>query len=340
LAVDDLPANLLAIEAVLEPLGIDIARATSGAQALEMAGEQSFALILLDYMMPGLDGLATLERLRAGPKPNQTPVVLLTAHSFEPELVRKAYALGAFDFVEKPISPEVLRGKVGAFVAMHCATRDLREREAELNTRQRETADSVEALSLALQVLRQKAGAIERISPSDKPVAAAKLVRSVLQLTRTAEQVATHATGKAEEPSITRVSTNASALCSRVLAELEAAYPQVVFEQELTPDVHCSLDEGCIEQLLEILVANAAAEKWVAVALRQAGELVEIVVRDRGPAIPKWALRSLLAPVSVGGWVGHRKALRTVRSIARAHGGDVQVTSNDAVTEFVVRLAP
>lgn len=70
--------------------------AESGAQALELAPEHDFAVILLDVMMPELDGLGTLERLRRIPRAKHTPVILLTAYHPERETIERAYALGTW----------------------------------------------------------------------------------------------------------------------------------------------------------------------------------------------------------------------------------------------------
>src|SRR5689334_23397967 len=83
LAVDDTPANLLALTGILEPLRQRIVTARSGAEALDLASRDTFAVILLDVMMPNMDGFATLARLRAMPSAQSTPVILLTGYDLD-----------------------------------------------------------------------------------------------------------------------------------------------------------------------------------------------------------------------------------------------------------------
>ncbi len=125
LLVDDRPANLLALEAVLEPLGQRLVRAASGTEALARLAADDFALILLDVHMPGLDGYETAERIRGTGRNADTPIFFVTAVRREPEEVARAYAAGALDYVEKPFDPGVLRAKVAAFLKFRSRERAL-----------------------------------------------------------------------------------------------------------------------------------------------------------------------------------------------------------------------
>src|SRR6185369_5559428 len=126
LVVDDTPRNLLAATAVLETLACEVLEARSGAQALEIAAGEDVAAILLDVMMPDMDGFETLARLRSLPTTRHTPVIFLTAYDLGLREIERAYKLGANDCLLKPVEQEVLRGKVGALVALHRAGRELR----------------------------------------------------------------------------------------------------------------------------------------------------------------------------------------------------------------------
>src|SRR5687767_2252400 len=97
LAVDDTPANLLALSAIMRNLDADIVLAASGFEALEHVQDREFAAILLDVMMPELDGFATLERIRATVTGRDTPVILVTAYDLEQGAMQRAYALSAID---------------------------------------------------------------------------------------------------------------------------------------------------------------------------------------------------------------------------------------------------
>ena len=111
--------------------------AKSGAEALHIATQEELAVILLDVMMPTMDGFETLTQLRKVPAARHTPVMLLTAYDLELREIERAYALGAIDCVPKPISPEVLRAKVAAFVSVHRTAEKLRRHAAALVAKDR-----------------------------------------------------------------------------------------------------------------------------------------------------------------------------------------------------------
>jgi signal transduction histidine kinase len=129
LIVDDQPANLLALEAALEPLGVNLVRAESGRQALAALEERDFALVLLDVRMPGMDGFEVAREIRARPRTRVTPILFVTAGDDPEEAMMSAYALGAVDFLAKPLRVAVLQAKVGVFVELHRSREELRARE-------------------------------------------------------------------------------------------------------------------------------------------------------------------------------------------------------------------
>src|SRR4051794_37321917 len=116
LLVDDRPANLLALEAVLEGPARRLVRAASGEQALALLGADDFAVVLLDLRLPGLDGFQTARLIRSAERSRHTPVIFLTAGDGEGFPLVEAYKLGAVDYLVKPLVPEILQAKVAVFV--------------------------------------------------------------------------------------------------------------------------------------------------------------------------------------------------------------------------------
>jgi adenylate cyclase len=114
LVVDDLPANVRLLRAVLEPRGYEVAEAASGEAALERLGAGGVDLVLLDVMMPGIDGYEVCRRLRADPGTAFVPVVMITA-SGEAEK-RRGLDAGADDFVTKPFDQAELLARVGSLL--------------------------------------------------------------------------------------------------------------------------------------------------------------------------------------------------------------------------------
>jgi PAS domain S-box-containing protein len=129
LLVDDQPANLLALEAALDSLGVNMVRATSGLQALAALETQDFAAVLLDVRMPGMDGFEVAREIRSRARSRFTPILFVTAGDDPGEAMMSAYALGAVDFLSKPLRTEVLKAKVGVFVELYRSKEELRARE-------------------------------------------------------------------------------------------------------------------------------------------------------------------------------------------------------------------
>jgi PAS domain S-box-containing protein len=138
LLVDDEPANLLALEAILEGPGLNLVRASSGEQALQILREDDFGAVLLDIRMSGLDGFETARRIRAQERSRQTPILFLTAYESDRFPVVEAYKLGAVDYLVKPLVPEILAAKVAVFVELFRKTELIRRQGEELRARERE----------------------------------------------------------------------------------------------------------------------------------------------------------------------------------------------------------
>ena len=107
LAVDDIPMNLLLISKILSRLNITISTATNGREALEFIEKNKPSLVLLDLMMPEIDGYEVLRRLRENPETKELRVVILSALNSNEDIV-KGFNLGANDFITKPIILEKL----------------------------------------------------------------------------------------------------------------------------------------------------------------------------------------------------------------------------------------
>jgi PAS domain S-box-containing protein len=129
LLVDDHEENLIALEAVLEPLGCRLVTARSGEQALKALLVDEFAVILLDVQMPGLDGFETAELIRGRERTRAIPIIFVTAISKEPHHVFRGYGTGAVDYLFKPYDAVVLRSKVEVFVELYERGRAIAERE-------------------------------------------------------------------------------------------------------------------------------------------------------------------------------------------------------------------
>ena len=142
LLVDDQPANLLALEAVLGDLGHPLVLARSGAEALERLLDQDFAVVLLDVRMPGMDGFETARRIRGRERSRHTPIIFLTAHDDTGLSAEQAYALGAVDYLVKPLVPVILRAKVAGFVELFQKTAQIQRQAEQLRQVERREFES------------------------------------------------------------------------------------------------------------------------------------------------------------------------------------------------------
>ena len=102
LAVDDVPLNLLLVEKMLSRYKFKVKKANSGSEALEMIKEELPSVVLLDLLMPNMDGYEVLARLRADSRTKDLPVIILTALNSDADIIR-GFKAGANDFITKPI---------------------------------------------------------------------------------------------------------------------------------------------------------------------------------------------------------------------------------------------
>ena len=128
LLVDDDERNLLAVSSILDDLG-EVVTARSGEEALRHLLKGEFAVILLDVYMPGMDGYETAQIIRSRDQTKGIPIVFLSAVNKETEHLLRGYAMGAVDYVFKPVDPVILRSKVAVFVDLFAKSKEV-ERKA------------------------------------------------------------------------------------------------------------------------------------------------------------------------------------------------------------------
>jgi PAS domain S-box-containing protein len=150
LLVDDQPENLVALEAILGDLDARLVTSTSGAEALRHLLQEDFAVILLDVQMPEMDGFEVATLIRHRQRSRDTPIIFLTAFSSNEQFMFKGYALGAVDYLIKPIAPNILLSKVAIFIELFKKNEALRHQ--------------TQALQRQTQALQQQAAQLELIN--------------------------------------------------------------------------------------------------------------------------------------------------------------------------------
>ena len=120
LVVDDRQDNLFSIEAIFEKDNYTIVKANSGRAALKiLLHQQDFSLILMDVQMPDLNGFETAAIIYEREKLKDIPIIFITAHNYDEDIIFKGYRTGGVDYIYKPINPDLLRVKVGVFVELY-----------------------------------------------------------------------------------------------------------------------------------------------------------------------------------------------------------------------------
>jgi len=127
LIVDDRPEGRSDLETVLADLGERILQASSGQEALALALDHEFAVILLDVRMPEMDGFETARYLRSRARNRHTPIIFVTGIDESPANIELGYRVGAVDCLFKPFLPEVLRSKVRFYLDLYRKTEALEE---------------------------------------------------------------------------------------------------------------------------------------------------------------------------------------------------------------------
>lgn len=132
LAVDDVEENLIALEALLKDEGVELLKARSGVEALELLLVSDVALALLDVQMPGMDGFELAELMRGTERTRRVPIIFLTAVATDERRRFRGYEAGAVDYLLKPIDTHTLRSKVAIFVELFHQRQEMARQRDEL----------------------------------------------------------------------------------------------------------------------------------------------------------------------------------------------------------------
>jgi CheY-like chemotaxis protein len=186
LLVDDRAENIVALEAILSSLNQTLVPARSGDAALKALLSDEFAVILLDVLMPGMDGFETAAHIKRRPRTRDVPIIFLTARNAEPDYAFRSYSAGAVDYIAKPFDPWVLRAKVSVFVDLYAKNRQLSDQAAMLRAQLGESLAAAEAARTepVLAELSARLAAVEDMVTvlSGQPAGGEAITESVHQL--------------------------------------------------------------------------------------------------------------------------------------------------------------
>ena len=346
LVVDDQSINLVAYEAALAPLGRNLVFARSGTEALGKLLDQDYALVLLDVAMPDLDGVATARMIRQRRRNETTPIIFITGMESATNTIVEAYEAGGFDFVIKPVLPEVLRAKVRVHLRLQERAKsgpDTASKNEFLAMLGHELRNPLAAIVGALDVIKLRDGTLDReLAILDRQ--AAHLTRSVEDLL----DVARITQGKIElrREAVSLGSAIESAIeVSRVWITQASHQVTVDIAQPLIVDA----DRTRLVQVLANIITNAAQYTpnggAIDIVARQRGMFAEIRVRDTGRGMPAALLANVFDLFVQGPRTPDRRegglgvGLTLVRHVVEQHGGTVDAESDGPGmgSTFIVR---
>jgi signal transduction histidine kinase/response regulator RpfG family c-di-GMP phosphodiesterase len=171
LLVDDRPDKLLALQAVLSDMPVDVVLADSGREALRQMLRHEFAVVLLDVDMPTMDGFETAALIRRRKASEHIPIIFITAYSDE-IFMERGYSLGAVDYILQPPVPQILRAKVSVFVDLFEKTRELR-RSAEQQRQRVIQLQKLAAASVAINGARSMEKMLEIVTDTARDLSQA-----------------------------------------------------------------------------------------------------------------------------------------------------------------------
>lgn len=369
LLVDDLPANLLVLESILERPGLNIIKAKSGEEALLLTEDFEFAVVLLDVKMKDMDGFETAKFIRSRKKTQHTPIIFLTAYNDNRLSVEDAYALGAVDYLVKPVPPVILRAKVAGFVEFFRKTREIEElaarkrasdalqdelREADqrkdafLATLAHELRNPLAPIANALQVLR-----LTKNNDEMTEIAIQTMERQVRQMVRLVDDLLDIERIRRGKISLRRERRELAPIILHAVEATKAIYK--VMEHELTIElppepVYINADPGRLTQVVANLLNNACkftpSGGKISLAAQQEENECVIRVRDNGVGIAAADLERVfemfvqLDNSPEGHKSGLGIGLSLVKKLVTMHDGEIDVHSAGLGKgcEFVIRL--
>ena len=302
LVVDDQAANLRVVSALLARHGYEVFIAANGEDALAMTEGHVPDLVLLDMMMPGMDGFALLAEIKQRLPLLRVPVVFLTA-AHDRDLLLRAFDAGAVDYVTKPFMPEELLARVNAHVGLKLARdrleRVAREREELVNLVAHDLKNPLSSVLFASDILLSNGARPERI-PRYLQMIQDSAKDALGYIRRYLETQADNARGRVDGdgPSVALREVLAW-LCERYELQLEGRGMQLRVRGS-DHDCMVAIDGLVLRQVAENLISNAmkyAPETEVELSVRNSAPgFWQLLVEDRGPGIPVSRQRELFTP--------------------------------------------
>lgn len=360
LLVDDRPDEYTSVEALLAGTPYKLVGATSGMEALRRLLEDEFALIIMDVMMPDMNGFETARRIKMRNKSRDIPIIFLTSLTSELENNMQAYSAGAIDYISKPFQPDILKSKIEGFVRLYQARKELELKSKQLEEANRVLAELKETAETALSI---KSGFLAMMSheirtPLNGIMAMSDMLRNAkLQPEERGLAEIIHTSGQAllevinhildfskiesgkMELEHTLFDCRSSVTETINLFKASANAKQLTLEADIAPDIPVLLvgDPNRLRQILNNLISNAVKfteRGGVNVKVRkgrQRSESVELifVIEDTGIGVPPDKIKLLFQPFTQmgaeisGKFGGTGLGLSISKMLAEMMGGEI-----------------
>jgi signal transduction histidine kinase len=351
LLVDDTDENLVALDALLRHDGLELLKARSGPEALELLLAHEVALAILDVQMPDMNGFELAELMRGAERTRHVPIIFLTAGARDPHRVFKGYEAGAVDFLFKPIDAHILKSKAEVFLELHRhkteLARSLRMNEMFVGILGHDLRSPLSSVMTGAQLLERQISDPGQLKTLRRMLSSAGRMRDMIDqlLDLTRARLAGGAGMVAE-----RQPVDVAELVGRVADELRPTAADRRLTVTASGDTRTTGDPTRLLQVFSNLLSNAihhgAPGTPVSVTVDGGNEPgagdVRVVVRNEG-AIPPDLLPRIFDPFR-----GARATTRSrglglglfiTQQAVEAHGGRITVESDPSSgTAFTVTL--
>lgn len=357
LIVDDLRENIIALRSLLEDEYVEIISATSGLEALNLLLEHDFALAFVDVQMPGMDGFELAEIMRSTEKTRCIPLIFVTANTPDSHRVFQGYEKGAVDYLQKPLSPQIVLSKTRTFLELHnqkavleqklkkivetenYLQKALRSRDEFLSICSHELKTPLTSLKMQVQItnrIREKKGDEVAFSVENMSKFLTHADRSIERIIHLVNDMLDISRITTDRLSLKLERVQLDELVKDVVERFKPFLDLAECELHLNieNDVVGLWDKFRIEQVLTNLIINVskyAAEAPLAIELTQKDNHAVVTVRDQGPGIPPEKIKTIFErferAVDSTAVTGLGLGLYISREIIELHHGKISVES-------------
>ena len=352
LLVDDLAENLLSLEALLRRDNLELLKARSGDEALELLLEHDVALALIDVQMPGLNGFELAELMRGNERTRRIPIIFVTAGTHSAERRFQGYEAGAVDFIQKPIEPDILRSKTAVFFDLYLQRQMIAEQrdllQAQADALQRSDKRKNEFLAVLAHELRNPLAALQGgmqllLRKPERPEAEKISELMQLQMSHLIRLVDDLLDASRITQGKIELRTTHFDLREAVLAAVEMARPAIDAQEHTLSvsltDYRIELlgDQVRITQCVANLLSNSAKYTprggRIEVVVEDLPEVLRITVSDNGLGLTADASAGIFMMFEqVEDHLQHARGglgigLALVKQLIELHGGSIAVSS-------------